>query len=103
MAVCLILPLASLELIKDSTPEIETGYSGEDCRALAVVPLAISLTVGGGVMTLIVSFTSSHGSFLDLTHISASCILIPLTCILVYSSAQAVPCCPEIYRACHPR
>jgi small neutral amino acid transporter SnatA (MarC family) len=82
MAVCLILRLASLELIKDSTPEIETGYSGEDCRALAVVPLAISLTVGG-VMTLIVSFTSSHGGFLDLTHISASCLLIPLACILV--------------------
>jgi multiple antibiotic resistance protein len=94
----LILLLASLQMAAGSLAGANAGCgplalaasAADDWRVLAVVPLAIPLTVGGGVMALIISFTSIHGELADLLEITSSCLLISLICALVYSSAPII-------------
>lgn len=62
----------------------------ESWKVMAVVPLAIPLTAGGGTIALIVATAARHNEFLSILTLSLVCLLVSLIIGVVYFFATSI-------------
>ena len=88
----LILLITALRMVTGSLDRSGAGAIAvrSNWRALAVVPLAIPLTVGGGTIALIIATASGADRLVDLLKISGVCLAVALVSGILYAFAQKV-------------
>ena len=71
-------------------PQDEMDEMEERWKIVAVVPLAIPLTAGGGTMALIVATAAQAQSALDVIYLSAGCLVVALIIGITYYFAMPI-------------